>query len=900
MRTLFASLRSLWSGLRHPSQVDAEMNEEMRFHIDMEAQRMMQERGLDRQEAQRQAAIAFGGIEKYRGAGRDALGLSWLRGFDTDLKLGLRMLRKNPGLTVVGTLALSLAIGAGAAYLEFVNDLYRPTLPFANGDRLVGIVNRDLQTGAVEDRVTWDFVSWRDSLKAVDSIGAYAVMDRNLITEDGRSELVKGVEITPSTFQMLRVPPALGRPLIDSDARPGAPGVAVIGYDLWQARFAADAGVIGRTIKLGTATHTIVGIMPRGFGFPVYQDLWVPFTIEDATAAPRSGAPIKVFGMLAPQMRLSDAQAELSAMGVRASTSSPNTHQHLRPEVKPYVTSLWLAQSDGAVGRTILYAANIFFIGLLGVCGANMATLVFARTATRANEIGVRTALGASRARIAGQLFAEALVLCSLAAGAGLLVAYYGLIWVKRFLFVAQGIRPMFWWNDRLAPETIVYAIVLAIVGALIIGVLPAWKATGAQVQDGLMQSKSMASGLKFGGMWTGVIVTQVGLTVIFLCVVGALGWGVVSGTSGVRQLAFNGDQYLSVRLGADGDTTADAAFRSRFRDTFEELRRRMLAEPGVGAVTFASQLPGTSGRELHIQVDGITEQNGPSGGPRIRTASIDVNLPQAFGLPIVSGRAFSAGDTDENRHVAIVDQTFVRAVMNGRDPVGVQVRQVAEEGQPAGPWLEIIGVVRDMTRNANKSSEDAFLYRPIDAGAIFPLNVAVRVTGDTTTIGARLRVVAGEVDPTVRIDQVQTLAQVASMDRIAVDFFVRVGAGIAVIALMLSTAGVYALLSFTVARRTPEIAIRLALGANSTRVTLSTFSRALLQVGLGVVLGCIPGVAIVASIEPEILDGSQGGIAAGTAVAVIAFMALVTIAACYAPARRALRIQPADALKSI
>jgi predicted permease len=900
MNKFAALLRSLWSGLRHPARLDAEMNDEMRFRIEMETARLMQQHGLDEVEARRQASIAFGGIEKYRGAGRDALKLSWLRGLDTDLRLGLRMLRKNPGLTVIGTLALSLAIGAGAAYLEFVNDLYRPSLPFANGDRLVGIVNRDLQSGAVEDRVGWDFVGWREALTSLDSIGAYAVMDRNLITDDGRSELVKGVEITPSAFEMLRVPPALGRPLVANDAAAGAPPVAVIGYDLWRARFAGDNAVIGRTVKLGAATHTIVGVMPQGFGFPIYQDLWVPFKIQDAAAAPRTGAPIKVFGTLAPGRRLSEAQAELSAIGLRASSAYPQTHQYLRPEVRSYVTSLWVAQSDGEIGRTILYAANIFFIGLLGVCGANMATLVFARTATRANEINVRTALGASRARIAGQLFAEALVLCSLAAAVGLLVAYYGLIWVKRTVFVAQGIRPMFWWNDQLSPETIVYAIALAVIGALIIGVVPAWKATGTQVQDGLKQSKTVASGLKFGGMWTGVIVTQVGLTVIFLCIVGALAWGVLAGTSGVKQLAFAGDQYLSVRLGIDGDATADAALRGRFRDTFDELRRRLLAEPGVRAVTFASNLPGTAGRALHIQIDGIAEQAGPAGGPHIRTSSIDVALPQAFGVPIVSGRGFTPGDTGENRHVAIVDETFVRRVFNGRDPVGIQVRQVAEEGQPAGPWLEVVGVVRDLTRDPNKTSEDAFLYTPIEAGAAFPLSAAIHFSGDPTSIGARLRAIAADVDPTVRIDQVQTLAQIAAVDGIAINFFVRVGAGIAIIALMLSTAGVYALLSFTVARRTPEIAIRLALGANARRVVLSTFSRALLQVGLGVLAGCLPGAAIVASIEPEVLSGSQINVAVMTALAVIAFMIVVTIGACFAPARRALRIQPADALKAM
>ena len=281
MKRLLAHGRSLWQGLRRPSQLDADMNEEMRFHIDMEAQRLARA-GLDPEEAARRAAVAFGGIEKYRGAGRDALGLTWLRGLSTDLRLGARMLRKYPGLTIVGVLALALAIGAGAAYLEFVNDLYRPTLPFADGDRLVGLQNRDVRTGVVEDRAGWDFARWRESLASLEDIGAYSALDRNLITDDGRSELVKGVEISASAFRMLRVPPLLGRPIVDSDERDGAAPVAVIGYDLWQARFGGETSVVGRTIRLGASTHTIVGVMPPGFGFPISHDLWSSLHLNHA------------------------------------------------------------------------------------------------------------------------------------------------------------------------------------------------------------------------------------------------------------------------------------------------------------------------------------------------------------------------------------------------------------------------------------------------------------------------------------------------------------------------------------------------------------------------------------------------------------------------------------------
>ena len=718
MRSLPARLRSLWRGVRRPSQLDADMHDEMRFHIEMEAGRL-RARGLTAEEASRRAAVAFGGVDKYRGAGLDALGLTWLRGLATDFKLGGRMLRKYPGLTVVGILALSLAIGAGAAYLEFVNDLYRPVLPFADGTRLVGILNRDVQTGNTEDRASWDFVAWRGSLKSIQQLGAYAALDRNLITEDGRSEVVKGVEISASAFQMLRVPPMLGRPLVESDELDGAAPVAVIGYDLWQARFAGGRDAIGCPSSWATRP-AVVDMLP-----PVWlisRGLWTPLRLNGTV---RRESPIKMFGWLAPDRRVSEAQAELSAIGTRASADFPDTHQHLRPEVKTYISSLWSAQSDGEAAAYVLYAFNLFFIGLLGVCGANMATLVFARTATRASEINVRSALGASRARIAGQLFAEAMVLCSLAAGLGLAVAYYGLIWIKHTVFMAQGLRPMFWLNDRLSLETIAYAMALAIIGAVIVGVVPAWKATGTRPQDGLKQAHGVRSGLKFGGVWTGVIVMQVGLTVLFLCIVGAIGWGVWAGKGGLTPLTFPGEEFVSVRVGMDGDATADAALRNRFRDSYEELERRLLVEPGVVAVTYATRLPGMTGRMMAVEVDGGTH-SGPDGLLRIQTAGIDVTCHERSARRS-AGRGFTLAGTGEQQRChrpIIVRLTCCR-------PRCDWCRFVkAENAKPAGP-----GNHRRLSRPDRRDGKVRRECPVIDRSspAALPLHATVR-QGDIAT----------------------------------------------------------------------------------------------------------------------------------------------------------------------
>ena len=905
MRSLLAYLRSFWSGARRPSALDADMADEMRFHIEMETRRL-QQRGLSADEAARQAAIAFGGVEKYRGAGRDALGLTWLRGISTDMKLGTRMLRKHPGLTAVALFALSLAIGAGAAYLEFINDLMHGKLPFVDADRIVGIQTWDQQTGSTETRVTADFVRWRESLRSMESLAAYRTFQRNLITGD-RAEPVEGVEMSAVAFDIAGVPPMLGRTLQPADERRGAPAVAVIGYDLWAARFASDTSIIGTSIRLGKDPYTIVGVMPRTFGMPVNETLWVPLSINEATYAPLDGPATRVFGKLAAGVPLSEAQAELDAIAQRAARDFPNTHQRLHPIVKPYVESLWSAVEDSTMQTTVFYAANVLFIGLLALCGANIATLVFARTATRETEISVRTALGASRQRIAGQLFVEALVLSSLAAAAGLVIASYALQWVKRVVTAGMG-SLMFWWDDRLASATIVYAAALAIFAALIIGVIPALKATGTRVQDRLKQSTGAASGgLTFGRVWTGVIVTQVAVTVIFLAIVGMLGWTAYVTGGGKRRMNVRANEYVTAvafldrpggRLAPGVDADAVRDYRRQMHASFTELSRRLEADPLIESVTYGSRLPAMNGEFVRMDIDGVA----PPSGERvfdIRTVSVAPNYFDVFEAPIISGRGFTEGDTAPGRNVAIVDRTFARRRFNGQDPVGRQVRIAATDQSPAGPWIEIVGVVADLTDETNKKAGEALLYRPAAPELTRPLYVAMRARTNPAAAASRFRIITADVDPSMRLDNVVTLDKIDEIDRVALDFFARLIGGISIVAIILATAGVYALMSFTVSRRTAEIGIRVALGANPRRIVVATFGRALTQVGSGLLVGSIPAAAIVWSLGPEVASSNSGAVALWTGVLSTTIVATMAAIACIAPARRALRIQPTDALKA-
>jgi predicted permease len=908
---LIARVRSLARNLRHRADIDSEMSAEFRHHVELRAQDLVRG-GLPSAEAMRRARREFGNPERYKDEGRDARGLrridalhvSWL-----DFKLGFRMLVKYPGLTLVGGLAIAFAIWTGAATFELVTQVLRPTLPLNEGDRIVGLRNWDAQRNRTDAKALHDFVTWRSELKSVTDLGAFRMVQRNLITGEGQGEPIGVAEISASAFRLTRVPPLLGRGLVEADEKAGAPPVAVIGHEVWLRRFAGDPNIVGKTLRLGRARSTIVGVMPAGYAFPVSHDFWVPLQLDVLDFERRTGPSIQMFGRLAPGASLSEAQAELTAIGARTATDFPDTHEHLRPQIMPYAKSI---VDVGGVQAAGLGLMNVPVLMLLVLVCANVALLMFARAATRETEIAVRTALGASRARIIMQLFAEALVLGTVAAVVALLAARYGVRWVMNLIEMEalQGGKLPFWFRDTLSPLTLFYTAVLTVLGAIIAGVLPAMKVTrgmGARLQH----VSAGSGGMRFGGIWTVVIVAQIAVTVAFP----AIGFFVRKDAVQIRAIdvGFPAEEFLSVRFEMDREPPADAspdtsraAFAARVRDVYEELERRLEADPSVAGVTFAERMPRMYHPHRIIELDeggGAPLHPGWPDGYRVSDAAVSLDLLSVFGTPVLAGRWFHAGDLDSDAKPVVVNQSFVKLVLGNRNAVGRRFRYAGfEDGQrsipPAerGAWYEIIGVTRDMGMAAEgEDPKVAGIYHPATPASVYPIQIAVHVKGTPEAFGSRLREIATQTDPTVRLYDIQRLDQVNVSELEFIAFWLRFLAGISVVALFLSLAGIYAVMSFTVASRTREIGIRMALGASQRRVIRAIFVRPLRQVALGV-FGGIALMVSLASIGAQALPPPK--MALGFLVYAV-FMFAVCMLACIVPTRRALRVEPTEALRS-
>lgn len=797
-----------------------------------------------------------------------------------DFRLGVRMLTRYPGLTIVGGLALAFAIAVGVSAFTFVSAYLSPTIPLDEGDRIVALRQMDVEAGRPEVRVTHDFTRWRTQLTSVVELGAMRERRQNLVFGTVEGDPVRVTELTTEAFRLARVAPLMGRGLQQEDERVGALPVLVIGHALWQTRFSSARDVVGTVVSLDGVPSTIVGVMPAGFVYPVGSEAWTPLRINATPIAAREGPAIHVIGRLAPGITLTRAQAELTTIGEQMAADQPATHRLLRPEVMPFAASI---VPVGPMISIALISINGFVVLLLVLVSGNVALLMFARTASREQEIVIRSALGASRSRMVAQFFAEALVLGGVGAALGLIIARTGLRWGYESFAVAAGNgEPLpFWFTPTLSGTAIAYAVGLTILAALIAGVMPALKVTRG-LQSRLKSATAGGGGLRFGGVWTVVIVTQVALTVTF------------------PATAFftkrDGVQIESVDIGVPPEQVLTARVDAPL-ERAQQLVQRLEQTPGVLGVTLGNSLPMMSHSLRTIEVEGIP--SGPVGSqddPRVTSAGVLPGFFNTFDAPITQGRGFTESDRTSTHPVVIVNDSLVKARFDGMNPIGRRIRfaQADDDAQPE-TWAEVIGVVRDLGMAVPPSPGVAGFYYPLKDGDSETLYVALRTGGDATVMAPALRAAATAVAPDLRIWEVQPLSEVTAAELLAIDFFFRMTLGLSAIALALSLASIYAVMSFAVSRRTREIGIRIALGSERTRVVLAILRRPLTQVSMGLAAGLLCTTWMVNEIYARSLAPSQWLMILGYGV----LMLMVCLLACLVPARRALAVQPTEALRA-
>jgi predicted permease len=802
-----------------------------------------------------------------------------------DVRLGLRTIGRTPALSFVAVCALAIGIPVGLAPMHAVDALERP-LPEDPGGRIRTLCYwRDT---VHEQATAGDYALWRTSLRSFEALAAYRPVTVNLDT-GGAVLSVSGIEITASAFEILRTPAMLGRVLGTDDDKPGAPGVVVIGHDLWRAQFGGATDIVGRPLTIGGTSFTIVGVMPAAFRFPTSHQLWMPLRIPDDGAGPRSGALLVVFGRLAAGAPPESAQAELQTL--TRSLAIDEEAKRLRAAVLPAWHLTFGFPSPGGLRALPEFSiVQVLMLAPLFVACVNVGLLILAQTSTRGSEFAVRTALGAGRGRILTQVFVEFMVLAIIATGAGLLI----LDLLSGRLLTALGITIPYWIDTGLTSATVLRGLAMAAGCAVIAGVAPALRMTGRSVDANIKRARAGRSGHGLGGLPGALIVIDVAVAVVAIGVAGGL-WGKVQATMPSEAVdGIRAGEFLSVTL------HVPSVDRQQLARVQAALVDKLRGEPDVRSVTFATALPRMDHPVRLMRIDQGAATGAATADPfKVRAARIAINFFDELEQPLVAGRNFDSRDLEQSTHTIIVNTTFAERAFGSTNVIGRRVRETAPDGTPLGPWLDIVGVVGHLGVHALTPSEDDGVYLPLAEGDVNPVRLAIWVRGDPATIAPRLYALARAVHSNAVITVPIPLDEMFEGDWYFLRAFVGGAALLVAVLLSLAASALYAILSLVVTQRTREIGIRVALGANRWGIAREVASRAVVQIGAGVLLGLpVAGALCYEFLELTGFGRSITGAVAITLLLGVSVMLLVSVTACTVPTLRALRIAPMDALR--
>ena len=801
--------------------------------------------------------------------------------FMQDLKYGLRTLAKSPGFTAVVVVVMALGIGANTAIFSVVNTVLLRPLPYKDSGRLVTIWGKNLPKGYDMDLVSApDFADWQTQNRVFAEI-AGSTDDMFTLTGAGEPTAIIAYQFDANFFHLLGVPPLLGRTFLPEEEPPGKNHVVVLNYNLWQSRFGGDRGIVGKSITLSGTPYTVIGVMPRSFQWPQDVQLWVPINVDPQWTANRGIRYLRVMGRLKPGVTIKRAEAEMSTIAGRLERQFPATNQGQGARIIAVRELI-----SGDIRPALLVLLGAVALVLLIAC-ANVANLLLARASARQKEIAVRTALGASRMRIARQFLTESLLLALMGGVAGLLFADSG----------ARGLVAMFPRTisnlsiprvDEISIDgrVLAFAVLTSLLGALILGFIPAVQACRLNPNEALKESgrsTGSAQGLRFR---SALVVSEVALSLILLTAAGLLMKSFLRLLNG--DLGFRSDHVLTFRILLPEYKYKTDPQRLAFANGVADRIKSLPGVQWVGTVTFLP-LCGWWGQR-GIAVEGRQVPPGRE-QPRAVWSSVNPDYFRAMSISLVRGRFFGEQDNAGATGVAIISDSLARQLWPREDPIG---KRITLEGQKQP--REIVGVVGDVRQFGLATEPKSEVYQPYAQAPAGLIGFAVRTASVPLSMANAVRREVWAVDKDQAVGYLMSMEQLASESLAPQRVSVLLLGFFAVAALMLAAIGLYGVISYSVTQRTHEIGIRMALGADRGAVTRMVLRQGMALTALGLAIGV--GLAVVLTRFMSALLYGVRTTDPITFLLVVVVLAAVAFLASFIPARRATRVDPMEALR--
>jgi putative ABC transport system permease protein len=806
--------------------------------------------------------------------------------FRQDIRFGLRLLLRHPGHTLAAVLALGLGIGLATAMFSIIYGVLFRGLPVPEAGHILSIGTASPALDQPTGVDPHDFLGFRQRQRSFVGLAAYARGMLSLSGDGGQPERLNSAAISANGFDLLRVRPVLGRGFLPGEDSPRAESVAVLSDSVWKTRYRRDPGVLGRLVRINGQSSTIVGVMPEGFAFPGETEVWLPLRLDPLRLQRGQGEPLEVMGRLAAGVPVAAARAEIQGITKDLAFQHPETSEGRTTVVEP-----WMEAAIGGRLRRLLWTMLGACLLVLLIACANVASLMVARAVRRTHEIAIRAALGASRGRIVVQLLLESLLAALLGGGLGVLLARCA---VQAFNSAIAAVNPPFWLRIAIDPAALLFSLGLTLLAAVLSGLLPALQAAKTDLGEVLKDEGRGSSSLRLGRLSRYVIIGEVAFSCLLLIGTGLMIRSVVAART--LDLSFDPAHLLTARIALFEPTYPREKDRARF---FDELLQRLADHPGVIAAAATTNLPGEGSELWTYRVEGRAD--GERELPRARAAMISAGFLETFGVRPLAGRNFGPRDTAESLPVVIVNRSFAAKVWPDQDPLGKRICLDAETGTPHSPWRTVIGVAPDLQMSsvgAGKNETPEGFYLPLAQRCPGFISLAVRTrVGNPLALASRVRQQVSALDRDLPIDSVFPLDEVLARIRFVPALFASLFAVFGLAALTLAAVGIYGVIAFSVSQRTQEIGIRMALGAERRDVLRLFLRQGLWQLACGLGAGLLAAFFASRLLAAFLIDIEPRDPVTFTLVPLL--LALVSLAACWLPARRATRTDPLVAMRS-